>query len=184
MIADIQELQWYVVYTMAKSEKKVASSIDQLGIESYLPLHSVVRQWSDRKKKMKVPLFPNYVFVKANPIIRPHLYSIRELVRFVSIEKRPVVIQEKEILTIRRILSEDDDVVAEDYLQRGMRVKINAGQFAGIEGIIVQKCGRNRLVIKIDGLMKAFSFNLSARHTEVIPLVKPKPADNAVLIMN
>lgn len=159
--------QWYVVYTMPKSEKKVANCISEMGIESYLPMHKVIRQWSDRKKKLEVPLFPNYVFVRVNETRRGSLFSIKELVRFVSIEKKPVVVREKEILTIKRVLNEDVPVMTEEYFQEGMKVRIEYGQFAGLEGVIIKKNSNTRLIIKIEGLMKAFSFNVSAHMAEV-----------------
>src|SRR5688572_14119498 len=106
--------KWNVVYTRPKSEKKVASSISKMGIESYLPLQKVVRQWSDRKKKMEVPLFPNYVFVKIEETERGYLYSIKELVRFVSLEKIPVVVRENEILAIKHVLSGNFEVSSDE----------------------------------------------------------------------
>lgn len=160
--------QWYVVYTMPKSERKVAARIADMGIESYLPLHKVVRQWSDRKKKLEVPLFPNYVFVKVDAILRVSLFSIKELTKFVSIEKQPVVIDEKEILAIKKVLNNEEEVVPDHYFQEGVKVRVRGGHFDGLEGIIIKRRGRTRLLIKIEGLMKAFSFNVSTQLAEVI----------------
>jgi transcription antitermination factor NusG len=162
------EPKWHVVYTLAKAEKKVASRISSMGLESYLPLNRITRQWSDRKKKLEVPLFPNYVFVKVNALRREPLYSIKELIRFVSIDKKPVVIRDKEIMDIKRILGENIDVHVEEYFQRGMKVRIKYGQFSGLEGTILKKNGNSRLLIKMDGLMKAFSFNISNTLTESV----------------
>lgn len=168
MEQNCDDRRWHVVYTRQKSERKVALSISDLGIESYLPLHKVVRQWSDRKKKMEVPLFPNYVFVKVNEVKRAHLFSIKELVRFVSIERKPVVIQEKEISAIRKVLAEDVNVCAGEYFQDGTHVRIARGQLAGLEGIVVKQNSKFRLLIKINGLMKAFSVNVSSQMIEAI----------------
>jgi hypothetical protein len=44
--------------------KKVAEQLTKMGIECYCPLITQVRQWSDRKKKVVVPLFNSYVFVQ------------------------------------------------------------------------------------------------------------------------
>ena len=57
-------MNWYVVYTKPKWEKKVAEQLINSGIECYCPLITQVRQWSDRKKKVEVPLFNSYVFVQ------------------------------------------------------------------------------------------------------------------------
>lgn len=168
MEKQIDNLNWHVVYTMPKSEQKVASAIAEMGIEHYLPLQKVIRQWSDRKKKLLVPLFPNYVFVRVSADKRSYLYSIRELVRFVSIEKRPVVVREKEITAIKRVLNEEVEIFAEEYFQAGMNIRIKQGQFAGLEGVVVKKSNYSRLIIKIDGLMKAFSINVPTNLSELV----------------
>ena len=36
------------------------------GIESYLPLKKVLKQWSDRKKWVEEPLFRSYIFIHAD----------------------------------------------------------------------------------------------------------------------
>lgn len=162
------ELKWHVVYTLSKAEKKVASRISSMGLESYLPLNRVTRKWSDRIKKLDVPLFPNYVFVKVSPEKRGYLYSIKEMVRFVSIEKKPVVVRDKEISAIKRVLGEEVEVFPEEYFQQGMNIRIKYGQFAGLEGVVVRKSNYSRLVIRIDGLMKAFSINVSSNLAEPV----------------
>ena len=53
---------WYAVYTAARAEKKVKERLDQIGIENYLPLRTEYRVWSDRKKKVSVPLISGYIF--------------------------------------------------------------------------------------------------------------------------
>ena len=163
MTSKFKDPKWHVVYTKPRSERKVALSISNLGVESYLPMYKAVRQWSDRKKRLELPLFPSYVFVKVDEVTRSILFSIKELVKFVSIERRPVILEEKEILTIKRVLSEGSDVSNEEYFQQGAKVRIKHGQFAGLEGIVIKKSGSDRLLIRIEGLMKAYSFNV-ARH--------------------
>lgn len=166
MSARQNNLKWHVVYTMSKYERKVASCISEVGIECYLPLHKVVRQWSDRKKKLEVPLFPNYVFVRVDEIRRGQLPSIKELVSFVSIEKKPVVVPEKDISAIRQILGEGVEITQEDFFQEGMKVRIKAGQLAGLEGIVLKKNSNTRMIIQIEGMMKAFSFSLPSCQVE------------------
>jgi transcription antitermination factor NusG len=162
------DAQWHVVYTRPQSERKVASSIEEMGMESYLPLHKVIRRWSDRRKKMEIPLFPNYVFVKVDRVKRMSLYNIKELVNFVAIDKKPVIIAEKEIVTIKRVLGEEVMVSSEEYFQEGVIVRMTHGPLAGLEGLVVKKNSNARLVIKIDGLMKAFSFNVPSHWAEVV----------------
>ena len=56
-------MAWYVLYTNPKAEKKVAEQLTKIGVINYCPLIKKVHQWSDRKKKIEIPLFTSYVFV-------------------------------------------------------------------------------------------------------------------------
>ena len=44
-------MNWYVLYTKPRSEKKVEEKLLSLGINAYCPTYSEIRFWSDRKKK-------------------------------------------------------------------------------------------------------------------------------------
>ena len=55
--------KWFAIYVKSRHEKSVHAELQQKGIESSLPLMTVTRQWSDRRKKVEVPLFRSYVFV-------------------------------------------------------------------------------------------------------------------------
>ncbi len=55
---------WYAAYTMPKFEKRIYGELVKKNVEAYLPVQQVFRQWSDRVKKIELPLFPNYIFVR------------------------------------------------------------------------------------------------------------------------
>ena len=44
------EKLWYAIYVRSKHEKNVHSTLLNKDIESSLPVKTVIRQWSDRKK--------------------------------------------------------------------------------------------------------------------------------------
>lgn len=164
-----EKLDWYVVHTVARREKRVANEIADLGVEFFLPMYKTVRQWSDRRKKVELPLFPNYIFVHTSENHRHALFSINEPIKFVSIEKKPVVVREHEIDVVRQILKADDlEIGIEDYFQQGKKVRITRGQLAGMEGIVLKQNGKSRLLISIDGLQKAFSINVATNLLEPI----------------
>jgi len=57
-------MNWYVLYTKPKWEKRAAEQLSKFGINCYCPMIKKVQQWSDRKKKVEVPLFNHYLFVQ------------------------------------------------------------------------------------------------------------------------
>jgi transcription antitermination factor NusG len=44
------EKKWYALYTRSRWEKKIHEALLEKGIESYLPLQKILKQWSDRRK--------------------------------------------------------------------------------------------------------------------------------------
>lgn len=162
------EPKWHVLYTRPKTERIVSRVIQDFGLETYLPLYKTIRQWSDRKKKLTLPLFPNYVFVKVSGRGISGVRSIRDVVGIVSIEKNPVVIRDEEISKIKRILNEDLNVYTEVSYSEGTRVKIRDGQFAGLEGVVVKKNGKMFLSIKIGGFEKSFLIEVSPSFADSI----------------
>jgi len=58
------EMRWYAVHTQARHEKVVAQRLSEKGIESFLPLVTSIHRWSDRTKKVELPLFSCYVFAR------------------------------------------------------------------------------------------------------------------------
>ena len=52
--SDADGRQWLVAYVKSCMEKKTAERLRAMGIECYLPVQSVIRQWSDRRKRRSV----------------------------------------------------------------------------------------------------------------------------------
>ena len=81
---------WYAIYVNSRNEKCVYNELKRKNIKSSLPLTSVIRQWSDRKKKVEMPLFRGYVFVKID-INKDKLNILKTdcVIKFISIKNKP-----------------------------------------------------------------------------------------------
>ena len=148
-------MNWYVLYVKSQTEKKTALALEAMGIEVFCPTKTEIRIWSDRKKKIEVPLFKSYVFVNLSESERAKVFQVNGVVRYLFWLGKPAVVREEEIETIKNWLSDD----AVEYLNienysPGDRLEITKGVFKGQEGIIDQ-VGRKkmRLVIKNLGLL-------------------------------
>lgn len=128
---------WYVIYTKPKAEKKVAEGLEKLSVEVYCPLITQVRQWSDRKKKVTVPLFTSYVFVKLREKERQKVFQIPGVLKYLYWLGRPAVVREAEIETIRKWLNEEEvENVQVENLSPGDKVLIKSGVLKDQEAII------------------------------------------------
>lgn len=152
-------MHWFVIYTYPNFEKKVYKILLKNNIDSFLPLHKVVRQWSDRKKLVEVPLFPNYIFVNLRKHEKYKIMGIRGVVRFVSVEGHPVEVSDHEINAIKKI-NEWKEVVAEEELHAGDMVRILEGPFVGLNGIFFERKGKSRLGLTLKSLNKVISIEI------------------------
>ena len=161
-------LNWYVIYTYPKAEKKVDRKLKEMGILSFLPLYEEVRQWRDRKKKLKVPLFPNYVFVRISSHNRFDVLKVKEAVRYVSFEGNPAIVSEEIVHSLKGILSEEIQVSNENFCESGIEVTVCQGRFSGTHGVLVRRSGKSRLLIRIDALNTCISIEIPAEHVKPV----------------
>lgn len=136
---------WYAVYTRPRWEKKLASILQEKGVECYCPLNKVTRQWSDRRKIVLEPLFKGYLFVRVSPA---DLWSVKNfdgILNYVFWEGKPAVIRDQEIENVRRFLLEFEEVEVHDIKQAG-RVKVKQGVMMNFEGIVLEIRGKQAFV--------------------------------------
>jgi len=144
---------WFALYTRPRFEKKVVQSLKDAGFEAWLPLHTVVRQWSDRKKKVEVPLFNSYVFIH---IEKNRLYDavqtegVASTVRF---NGEPAPIRDDQIALIKKVLIGPDAFeVKETQFVKGEPVLIVDGPLKGNEGKWVNWRGKKRVALELEHL--------------------------------
>jgi len=145
--------KWYAAYTHPRAEKQVYERLLENNIETYLPLRKTIRQWSDRKKIIEVPLLTSYIFVKISPKYFPLVYNTYGVVKIVSFEGKPVAIPERQIDILRLLIDSDTEIeVTTENFAKGDNVEVICGVLAGITGELVNIGSNSRLVVRIDKL--------------------------------
>jgi transcription antitermination factor NusG len=128
---------WNVLYTKSRTEIKTAERLNYLGIEVYCPVITEVHQWHDRKKRVNVPLFKSYVFVRIQPKSFNLVFEVPGVLSYLSWMGIRAVVKDEEISTIRRWLESDGLEEAKvDLLNAGDKVTIFKGAFKDQEAII------------------------------------------------
>lgn len=161
---------WYVIHTKPRNEKKVYEQIVEKEIEAFLPLIQTVRYWSDRKKKLMVPLFPSYVFVNTNEEERIRAISdTYGAMRYVIYQKRPAIVSDREILNIKLSLQVPEKIkIEEKRIAEGDLVEITGGIFRGLTGYIKEIRGHYKLIVNIMELNSTFSVQLSSSEVQLL----------------
>jgi len=145
--------QWRVIYTKGRFEKSVKTRITDQDIEVYLPLVKKLQQWSDRKKWVEIPLFPNYIFVRSDESQLMDIVKVPGVVRILYNAGQPVVIRENQMADIMRLVEHTETPEVEyDSMQIGSKVIIKSGPLKGMNGILIQRRGKYKFSLGIDAI--------------------------------
>ena len=148
--------RWYALYTKSRAEKKVYIELKERGMEVYLPLVKTLRQWSDRKKKVEIPLIPSYVFVFVNQKEYRKALEVNGAVCYITFEGKPVPIPEDQINILKLVVENKMPAKAtQEDLLPGKEVKIISGPLKGKSGEIMETGRQQRFLVRI-----AIGFNL------------------------
>ncbi len=148
---------WFALYVKPRHEFKVQESFRILGLEHYLPTHVQVKQWSDRKKKVKEPLFKGYIFLYATSKERYQALAVESVINTVSFQGKPSIIPEWEIENLRRFMTISSNVIVSDKIKIGTHVKIVDGPMKDIEGVVYRHDSDEMIAITIDLLNRSVS---------------------------
>ncbi len=138
-------MSWYVLYTKPRTEKRVAESLEQMGVKVYCPLITEIKQWKDRKKKLKTPLFKSYVFIKLEEKNRNRVFDVPGVVRYLFWLGKPAIVRNEEIEVIQEWLDgEKVDEAKVEHLNEGDKISIKNGVFKDQEAII-REVGKRKM---------------------------------------
>lgn len=146
-------MPWYALYTKSRNEKKVADLLEKKGVEIYCPIQEEVRQWSDRKKKVKMPVFKSYVFVRLGDYKKESVPVLETpgAVRFLWWLGKPGIVRDEEIDNIRDFLQRYQGAALEIDYHRGERVRVAEGPLKEQQGVILD-IRNKKAVLYIDSM--------------------------------
>ena len=137
---NIKIKNWHAVYVSSRTEKKITELLNNKGIEAYAPIVKTMRQWSDRKKMVDLPLLNGYVFVHINLSEKDKVLQTRGVVNYVRSEGKIALIREIEIDRLKQLVELGYQMevtgITKKY-KEGDKVKISSGVLKGIEGYVV-----------------------------------------------
>ena len=160
--------RWLVFYTKSRHEKKVRDLLKRRGFEVFLPMQKVLRQWSDRKKRVEVPLFNSYIFVSIPYHRSDEVLQVPGVAWAIRHNGKPAELHPKEYETIIRFIETGlliEDLPAES-IQVGEQVEVMDGPLKGLVGQVEGK-GSDKFIVVLQALGRAM-------RVEVKPLIVRK----------
>jgi transcription termination/antitermination protein NusG len=160
---------WYAVQTRARNEKAISERLQEQGLTTFLPLVTEIRKWSDRKKKVELPLFSCYVFVKlvpSNNDERMRVYRTNGVFRIVSMRGEAIPIPDEQIDALRTVVTQQVPWSAHPFLKIGQRVRIRGGSLEGVEGVLLSQNEGRTLIISVDAIQRSLAVRVEGYEVE------------------
>jgi transcription antitermination factor NusG len=166
----VDELSWFAVHTRVRHEKRVVTRLSMIGVTTFLPLVYEVHRWSDRRKRVQLPLFSCYVFVRIPkiPEFQSKVLHAAGVLRLVGGHGEGVPIPDSQIETLRTLSEKSAHCAPCPFLSIGQRVRVSGGSLDGIEGILTAHNGHRSLVISVEPLQRAISVCIDDYKVEAI----------------
>ena len=161
------EREWHIFYLRPRSENRVYVVLKNLNYEVFWPVTQSVRIWKNRqKKKIRLPLFPGYLFVYT---YAHELYSIKSLpqvIHYVTCGGKPSILSGKEIEGIRQMLGLGRTITVETKFPGRERVRIASGPLEGYEGVMVNRHSKTRFGIQLTAISHTVLIDVSRSELE------------------
>ncbi|HBL77027.1 MAG: hypothetical protein A2W90_19355 [Bacteroidetes bacterium GWF2_42_66] len=143
---------WHAVYTKSRAEKKAQFELNEQGIEVFLPLQRKLRQWSDRKKWVEMPLISGYLFVRISRKEYDKVLQSNYVVTYVRFEGTAAIIPDYQIEYLKMMLKQDvlEVSVTTEKLEPGKEVEVIAGPMIGMRAVLVRIHGKNKVAVQIE----------------------------------
>jgi transcription elongation factor/antiterminator RfaH len=164
---------WYVLHTKSRFENVVHDGLGSKSIEVFLPKITVPSKRKDRKKMIRIPLFPGYVFVKSDLAPNHHLDIVKTVgaVKLVGNNLGPIPVPAETIASLRIMVATDHPVVTGYTFSKGDRVMVVNGPFAGVTGVFDRYGGKGRIVVHIEALGQFAAVEVDVEDVEKIPSI-------------
>lgn len=174
-----QPNNWYALQVRTRWEEPTADLLRGKGFQTLLPTYTTKRRWSDRYKTVQAPLFPGYVFCSFDVHNRLPVLITPGVISVVGRGKTPVAVDEAEMTAIRSMVGSGVQAQPWPYLEIGERVRIKDDVFDGMEGILINFKGKERVVISLTLLRRSIALEID--RDRILAVASPAKTASAKL---
>lgn len=162
---------WYVLHTKSRFEQVVNEGLLKKSHDVFLPMITVASRRKDRKKMIRVPLFPGYIFVKSDLHPHHHLDIVKTVgaVKLVGDKQGPISVPDETIQSLHIMVASDKPITTGSAFSRGDRVVVVNGPFTGVTGVFERYHGTDRIVVYIEALGQFAAVEVDVDDVERVP---------------
>jgi len=141
-------MPWLVLYTNPRAEMKVAQRLKKIGVEAYCPARMEMRQRSDRKKKIWVPLLSSMVLVNIEEREKNKVFDVHGVMRYLFWLGQPAKVSVDEVLILKEV-TEGKNLVAHEVIKKGIGAEVD---LLGTQKGVITKTSGSHYWVELKGL--------------------------------
>ena len=139
-------MNWYVLYTKPRTEKKVEEKLLSIGINAYCPTRPEIRFWSDRRKRIEVPVLPSMVLVNIDDNEINKVFKCSSVVKYMFWLGKRAIVKQSEIDILKKYLNGEYNFINSKSLDIKVGDNFSLSSFNNEEGI-VNRISKNNIWI-------------------------------------
>lgn len=157
---------WWAMHTKPRQEKSLARDLLARKIPYYLPTVRQTRVVRGRNQTSFVPLFTSYLFLFANDLERYKTMTTNRIAHFLPVTDPRLLT--RQLLDLSRLIATGAPLTVESRLKAGDRVRVKSGALAGVEGTVVARRRRCRLIVAVSLIQQGVSVEIDDHLLEPI----------------
>ena len=129
-------MNWYVLYTKPRCEIKVEEQLLSIGIDAYCPTRAEIRFWSDRKKRIEVPVLPSMILVNIDDKDINRVFASSLVIRYMFWLGKRATVRQSEIDILKKYLNGDYNFINSKVLDIKVGDDFSLPSFNNEKGIV------------------------------------------------
>ncbi len=163
--------RWRAIQVRSRSEHKVSEQLRIRGFTVFLPCYVEVVRWSDRMKRIEVPFFDGYMFCRFPKADAIKLLQTPGVIAIVGgLDSAAGIVDEREIESLKRIISSSLEVIRCETLRSGERVRVISGPLRDLEGTVLTDGAKSQLIITIEIVSRSVAVTIDRRSVASLPI--------------
>lgn len=150
--------RWWALYTKPRQEKAIARCLVQWDLAFYLPLVPKDHRIRGKIVRSRIPLFGGYVFLFGNDADRVKSLTTNRIATVLPVDDQSQLTHD--LHQIARLIASDAPLTIESRIQAGDPVRIKSGPMEGMEGVVVSRRARTRLLVSVQMLQQGVSIEI------------------------
>jgi len=153
-------LRWFALQVRTRWENSTAMLLSGKGYQTLLPTYQTRKRWNGKVKQVSAPLFPGYVFCQFDALKRLPILVTPGVISVVGRGRVPFPVNEGEIAAIQTIVASGFQAEPWPYLQVGQKIRIEGDSLSGLQGILIQFKGNNRIIVSVSLLRRSVALEI------------------------